>query len=171
MTTRLTAQMPFVIKTLACHPDRRAAKTDTEERRIRDADHGFRAAGWAYLPFVRVEPFEEVDVPHADNSTTPPRSQQWAERHSGSLSALEGIEAAVNYAVRLATGDTVTLATDEVGVLFDELWRLSRRGAVAAALKLHDARRRPNQVRLVRLDDYETSAFVEALSRLNLDSA
>jgi hypothetical protein len=75
----------------------------------------------------------------------------------------------VKYAVRLASGDTVVLATDEVSLLYDELWHLSRRGAVAAALKLNDARRHPERVRLVSLDDFETSAFAEALSRVGLN--
>jgi hypothetical protein len=54
-------------------------------------------------------------------------------------------------------------------LLYDELWRLSRRGAVAAASKLNQARRHPERVRLVSFDDYETSAFMEALSRMRLD--
>jgi len=70
MAGRLAAHTPFVIETLACEPDCRAAKADAEEWRVCDPDHRFHPAGWTHLTLVRIERFEEVDVSHAGNGTT-----------------------------------------------------------------------------------------------------
>ena len=66
--------------------------------------------------------------------------------------------------VRLASGEIVTLAGgDAEAQLYDELWQIQRRGAVAAIMKLSEARRLRSNTRLVMLDEYETSALREAL--------
>lgn len=69
--------------------------------------------------------------------------------------------------IRLASGETVTLlgGTAEAQ-LYEELWRINRRGAVAAVIKLREARLLRSQARLVSLDEHETSAFREAIEKV-----
>jgi hypothetical protein len=79
--------MSFVIETLAYDPDRRAAKADAEEWRVRHPDHRFHPAGWTHLALVRVERFEEVEFSHAGNGTNRRRYRLGAVRPNPQLAA------------------------------------------------------------------------------------
>jgi hypothetical protein len=77
---RSTAQTSFFINTLACNPDGGASEAGAEERCTLDPNHGLLTAGRTLLTFAWIEPFEQVDVPHAENGTTGWHSRPWAVR-------------------------------------------------------------------------------------------
>jgi hypothetical protein len=73
--------------------------------------------------------------------------------------------------LQLATGDRLTLADEDASRLYDALWSSTSemRGAVSAAGKLCHAQRSDRQVPL--LDEHESEAVREALSRIGDQAA
>jgi hypothetical protein len=75
---------------------------------------------------------------------------------------------AVHVTVRLADGELIQLSPELQQRLYQQLWKQTARGSIMAALKLRDARRRRDPVRLVRLSEHESEAFREALTQIGL---
>ena len=71
----------------------------------------------------------------------------------------------VTLTVRLADGELVQLAPDDLEDIYERLWRQTQRGSILTALKLKDASRRGDE-RLVQLNEQESAAFREALQHV-----